>query len=140
MLPAGGEHPQVGVVEVAAEPPVDVPALGGEQGMHPLGSARSAAGSSPARKRLTTSTPALYAAEVVADLTGEPSAVEIILMRSLTGLAALSALAVLATGCSAFSGTGSASGSGGPTVVAAFYPLAWLTERVADGTGAESIC
>ncbi len=59
-------------------------------------------------------------------------------MRSLTGLAALSALAVLATGCSAFSedGGSASGGSGGPTVVAAFYPLAWLTERVADGTGA----
>lgn len=60
-------------------------------------------------------------------------------MRSLTGLAALSALAVLASGCSAFSeDSGSATGgSGGTTVAAAFYPLAWLTEQVAEGTGTE---
>lgn len=58
-------------------------------------------------------------------------------MRSLTGLAALSALAVLATGCSAFSedGGSASGGSSDTTVAAAFYPLAWLTERVADGTG-----
>lgn len=58
-------------------------------------------------------------------------------MRSLTGLAALSALAVLASGCSAFSeDSGSASGgSGEATVAASFYPLAWLTEQVAEGTG-----
>ncbi len=60
-------------------------------------------------------------------------------MRSLTGLATLSALAVLASGCSAFSeDSGSATGgSGGTTVAAAFYPLAWLTEQVAEGTGTE---
>ncbi|MEV5003631.1 metal ABC transporter substrate-binding protein [Nocardioides sp. LML1-1-1.1] len=60
-------------------------------------------------------------------------------MRSFSGLAALSALAVLASGCSAFSeDSGSASGgSGDLTVAAAFYPLAWLTEQVAEGTGTE---
>lgn len=60
-------------------------------------------------------------------------------MRLSTGLAALSALAVLASGCSAFSEDGgSASGSSEhPTVAAAFYPLAWLTEQVAQGTGTE---
>lgn len=62
-----------------------------------------------------------------------------ILMRFTSGLALLSTAALLASGCSAFSEGGGASdgGSGGPTVVAAFYPLAWLTERVADGTDAD---
>lgn len=60
-------------------------------------------------------------------------------MRFTSGLAILSTAALLASGCSAFSeGGGEASGgSGGPTVVAAFYPLAWLTERVAEGTDAD---
>lgn len=62
-----------------------------------------------------------------------------ILMRFTSGLAILSAAALLASGCSAFSEGGgeSSGGSGGPTVVAAFYPLAWLTERVTEGTDAE---
>lgn len=62
-----------------------------------------------------------------------------ILMRFTSGLAILSTAALLASGCSAFSegGGDSSGGSGGPTVAAAFYPLAWLTERVAEGTGTE---
>ncbi len=61
-----------------------------------------------------------------------------ILMRSRLprGLAALSALAVLASGCSAFSDDGG-SDDGSTTVAAAFYPLAFVAERVADGTGTD---
>ncbi|WP_028656797.1 metal ABC transporter substrate-binding protein [Nocardioides sp. J54] len=59
-------------------------------------------------------------------------------MRFGSGLALLSSAALLASGCSAFSEDGgSASGGSGTSVVAAFYPLAWLTERVAEGTGTE---
>lgn len=60
-------------------------------------------------------------------------------MRFASGLAVLSTAALLASGCSAFSEGGgtSSGGSDGPTVVAAFYPLAWLTEQVAEGTDAD---
>ncbi|HWJ08195.1 MAG TPA: metal ABC transporter substrate-binding protein [Nocardioides sp.] len=60
-------------------------------------------------------------------------------MRFTTGLAILSTTALLASGCSAFSEGGGSSdgGSGGPTVAAAFYPLAWLSERIAEGTDTE---
>ncbi|HWJ67477.1 MAG TPA: metal ABC transporter substrate-binding protein [Nocardioides sp.] len=59
-------------------------------------------------------------------------------MRLSAGLIALSTIALVATGCSAFDdSSGSDSGDSGVTVAAAFYPLAWLTGQVADGTGAE---
>lgn len=56
-------------------------------------------------------------------------------MRLSSGLATLSALALLAplaAGCSAFSDD---TDDGEVTVAAAFYPLAWVSERVAEGTG-----
>jgi len=60
-----------------------------------------------------------------------------ILMRLYSGLVTLSALTVagsLLAGCSAFSDdTGT---DGEVTVAAAFYPLAYVAERVTDGTGA----
>jgi len=58
-----------------------------------------------------------------------------ILMRLSTGLAALSTLALLTTGCSAFSDGGTDDGT--TRVVAAFYPLAYVSERITEGTGAE---
>lgn len=57
-------------------------------------------------------------------------------MRFASGLASLSVLAVLASGCSAFSDD-SSGGDGATTVAAAFYPLAWVAERVAEGTDTE---
>lgn len=57
-------------------------------------------------------------------------------MRFASGLAGLSVLAVLASGCSAFSDD-SSGGEGTTTVAAAFYPLAWVAERVAEGTDTE---
>ncbi|KRC57736.1 MULTISPECIES: metal ABC transporter substrate-binding protein [unclassified Nocardioides] len=56
-------------------------------------------------------------------------------MRFASAVAVLSTAALLASGCSAFSESGgTSSGGSGPTVTAAFYPLAWLTERVSEGT------
>ncbi|GAA4801838.1 metal ABC transporter substrate-binding protein [Nocardioides caeni] len=54
-------------------------------------------------------------------------------MRLIPGLALVSCVALLGTGCSAFSD--SASDDGEVTVAAAFYPLAWVTERVSEDTG-----
>ncbi|KRA29415.1 hypothetical protein ASD81_20720 [Nocardioides sp. Root614] len=55
-----------------------------------------------------------------------------ILMRFSSGLVTLSALALLASGCSAFSD--SADDDGTTKVAAAFYPLAYVAERVSEGT------
>ncbi|MCX6399474.1 MAG: metal ABC transporter substrate-binding protein [Propionibacteriales bacterium] len=55
-------------------------------------------------------------------------------MRFPFGLVSLPALALLASGCSAFSDGGD---DGKTTVAAAFYPLAYVAERVTDGTGAD---
>lgn len=56
-------------------------------------------------------------------------------MRLMSGLVALSSLALLASGCSAFSDDTKADGK--VTVAAAFYPLAYVADRVTEGTGAE---
>ena len=53
-------------------------------------------------------------------------------MRLTAGLTALSALTLLAAGCSALQDD--SSGDGKVKVAAAFYPLAYVTEQVADGT------
>ncbi len=55
-------------------------------------------------------------------------------MRFLVGLSALSALALLSSGCAAFR---EPSKDGQITIAAAFYPLAYTAERVSEGTGAE---
>lgn len=55
-------------------------------------------------------------------------------MRLSSGLVTLSALALLASGCSAFS---DGNDDGTTTVAAAFYPLAYVAERVTDGTDTE---
>lgn len=57
-----------------------------------------------------------------------------ILMRLSSGLAGLATLALLASGCSAFS---DGSDDGTTTVAAAFYPLAYVAERVTADTGTE---
>jgi zinc transport system substrate-binding protein len=53
-----------------------------------------------------------------------------ILMRLSTAVSAVSALALLASGCSAFD-EGGASADDGVTVAAAFYPLSFVAERIA---------
>ena len=58
-----------------------------------------------------------------------------ILMRLLPALVTLSSLSLLATGCSAFSDDPGSDGK--VRVAAAFYPLAFVAEQVADGTGTE---
>ncbi len=58
-----------------------------------------------------------------------------ILMRFSSGLATLSTVALLATGCSAFSD--SAADDGKTNVAAAFYPLAFVAERISEGTDTE---
>lgn len=55
-------------------------------------------------------------------------------MRSSSWLLSLPALALLASGCSAFSEGSSSSDGDELQVAAAFYPLAWVAERVAEGT------
>ena len=55
-------------------------------------------------------------------------------MRSPSWLLSVPALALLASGCSAFSEDSSSSGGDEVQVAAAFYPLAWVAERVAEGT------
>ena len=55
-------------------------------------------------------------------------------MRLSSGLIALSSLALLASGCSAFSDD-TKGDDGRASVAAAFYPLAYVAERVAEGTG-----
>ncbi|GEB16441.1 metal ABC transporter substrate-binding protein [Pimelobacter simplex] len=57
-------------------------------------------------------------------------------MRLMSGLVALSSLALLASGCSAFSDD-APEADGKVTVAAAFYPLAYVAERVTDGTGTD---
>lgn len=57
-------------------------------------------------------------------------------MRLITGLATLPAIALLATGCSAFSDD-SPGADGTVSVAAAFYPLAYVAEQVSAGTGTE---
>ncbi|WGY03976.1 metal ABC transporter substrate-binding protein [Nocardioides sp. QY071] len=56
-------------------------------------------------------------------------------MRLSSGLVALSSLALLASGCSAFSDD-TKGDDGKVSVAAAFYPLAYVAERVTEGTGA----
>ncbi|WP_215816811.1 metal ABC transporter substrate-binding protein [Pimelobacter sp. 30-1] len=56
-------------------------------------------------------------------------------MRLMSGLVALSSLALLASGCSAFSDDTKADGK--TTVAAAFYPLAYVSDRVTEGTGTD---
>lgn len=55
-------------------------------------------------------------------------------MRLPSGLIALSSLALLVSGCSAFSDDPEADGT--VRVAAAFYPLAYVAERITEGTGA----
>ena len=55
-------------------------------------------------------------------------------MRFPVALTALASLALLASGCSAFSDTPN---DGKVRVAAAFYPLAYVADRVTEGTGAE---
>lgn len=55
-------------------------------------------------------------------------------MRSPSWLLSVPALALLASGCSAFSEDSSSSGGDEVQVAAAFYPLAWVAEQVAEGT------
>ncbi|GAA3653665.1 zinc ABC transporter substrate-binding protein [Nocardioides ginsengisoli] len=55
-------------------------------------------------------------------------------MRLSIGLVTVSSLALLASGCSAFSDTAD---DGKVEVAAAFYPLAYVADRVTHGTGAE---
>jgi zinc transport system substrate-binding protein len=57
-----------------------------------------------------------------------------ILMRLSIGLVTLSSLALLASGCSAFSDTPK---DDKVEVAAAFYPLAYVADRVTHGTGAD---
>lgn len=71
-----------------------------------------------------------------ADLTARRAQLRMILMRLSSGLVTLSALALAApllAGCSAFSDP---TDDDKVTVAAAFYPLAYVAERVAEGTGA----
>lgn len=53
-------------------------------------------------------------------------------MRFFSGLALASCVAVVGSGCAAFSDD--AGGDGERTVAAAFYPLAYVSERVTEGT------
>lgn len=55
-------------------------------------------------------------------------------MRLFSGLALASCVAVLGSGCSAFGGDSATDGE--VTVAAAFYPLAYVSERVTEGTDA----